>query len=103
MCGFLNQWLSYQYLASLHLYKLVLKETAHLSYVCQNSKHLVTDVIEVLQFADDNLKTIAEKKSELSFPVQEEQDSVTITASSTNLPASHRFRENNALTESSTN
>ncbi|XP_064605788.1 zinc finger protein 862-like [Liolophura sinensis] len=97
--GYLNQWLSYQYLASLHMYRLVLHETAHLSYICQESQKLVTEVIVVMKSAEDNLAAVAENNEELPFPAEINDDSVTITASATNLPANQNFKEKNQLTE----
>lgn len=97
--GYLHKWLSYQYLTSLQLYRLVLQETAHLSFVCQSSKTLVTEVVEEMEKTCQRLNDLSQRDTDFPFPVQEENDSVTGTAEATNLPATQRFKETNQLTE----
>lgn len=99
--GYLNQWLSYEYLACLQLYRQTLRQTAHLSYICQNATLLITDVISCLKLVSDELTEQLEtdSKNDLPFPLEESvNDSVFINAKATNLPSNIRFKEKNELT-----
>ena len=98
--GYLNTFLSYKCLASLHFYKKVLHETAHLSYLLQTPNMLVTDVIDAISDTKDKLEDIAKSDIDLPFESEEGDDgSVILNAKATNLPASLSFKEKHKLTE----
>ena len=87
--GLLKICLSYTYLASLHFYRQVHDETAHLSYVMRTRSSLITDVIDVISNTKRKLGEIAESPANLPFESRENHDgAVTITAKATNIPTS---------------
>ena len=99
--GYLNKFMSYKYLASLHFYHQVLRETAHLAYIMQTPSTMVTDIVTAIGQVQQKLTDIAESQVNLPFDAKEDSsDSVVITAKATNMPATLAFREKNGnLTE----
>ncbi|KAK6171748.1 hypothetical protein SNE40_018183 [Patella caerulea] len=99
--GYLNQWLDYGYLASMHLYRLALQQTAHLSYISQNATPLITDIIHGLKSTVDELNDLIQSTEDLPFNSTPTDDGlgVVITPESTDLPATLKFKEMNKLSE----
>lgn len=100
--GYHNLWISYGYLASLELYRKVLKLTSHVSLTFQNKNIIITDVIDTLEECKTGLHEIA-AAPETEFPfcveVNEESDEANLTARATNLPATAQFRERSRMTD----
>lgn len=104
--GYLKHWLDYGHLSAMHLYRLVLRQTAHLSYLAQSSTPLITDVINGVKEVIDELNTLGSnhgQQDELQLPfagtMSEDGTEVVISAESTNLPATLRFKTQNQMTE----
>lgn len=100
--GYLKEWKSYQYLAALHLYRQVLCQTAHISYVLQKQTVLITDIISAIDECKEKLTRIQSSAEEADLPFEisdSTDDKVVVTAKATNLPATQSFRKKHYLTE----
>ena len=98
--GYHNQLVTYEFLASLHFYRLALKHTAHLSYLLQRSNAIITDLIEAIEETKDNIQELNNSEPDLPFPVIETPgcDEVKIEASATNPPATQAFKQHHEMT-----
>ena len=98
--GFFEKLKTYKLLASMHFYREVIAVTAHLSFKMQKQSCLVTDVIDSIKEGKEKITEFQANDTELPFPAIEQDDgSLQINASSTNLPANQTFKEKMQLTE----
>ncbi|KAK6178299.1 hypothetical protein SNE40_013101 [Patella caerulea] len=96
--GYIKKFQTYSFLASVHLYSLVLNETAHLAGVLQNKTVLITDILDAISAAKYKIRQVVENPVTLPFPETIIDDTVKINVLATNLPATVSFRERNKLT-----
>jgi len=108
--GYHDRMVTYGYLATLELYRQVLRLTTHASLMFQNKQVLITDVMDSLTECKAGLEEIAAlEETPFPFPVvvhepDEQQDvnvipDVTFTVTATNLPAKAQFLERSKMTK----
>ena len=83
---------SYGYLASLELFRKILRLTTNTSITFQNQHLLITDVFDVLTECRNGLQMIASaSEPEFPFSIQIQDEEGTFTVTSTILPATTQF------------
>ena len=74
MRGWLTTYRMYKFLASLHFYKKMLSEMAHLGYTMQKQNALITDIRDSLQQYLEKLDEFALEVIDLPFQSTQDED-----------------------------
>lgn len=100
--GYYNKRITYGYLASLEVYRRVLRLTSHVSLTMQGQCVLVTDILDCLHECKRGLRELSQSQETVfpfSIQVDDSCDEATLTVSGTNLPAKAQFKDRHEMTD----